>query len=538
MNKDIPGSDSIVVGRKLERGFDTACDVVIIGSGAGGAGAAALLSEAGHRVIVLEEGPYVRPDEYQNYKPSDSVRRLFREAGLLTAFGTSGTPMISVTVGRAVGGSSLLTGGVCFRIPSEVHHKWVHELGLDELSEEALQPAYEEVERRMRVREVPVWMRSRSTQKFVDGAEKMGIAMHPIRRNTGVDCEGNARCNFTCPAGAKRSVDVSYLPSATAHGARIVSDALVTGVVVENGRAAGVEGHLLANDSGGKSHPFRVRAPFVISACGTLHTPLLLMRAGLGTRSGEIGNHITLHPASRVVARFDEPLNGWDGALQSVYSDDFAAEGIKLVGVYSAPNVIAAGMPGIGPALRRRVRSMPYCGVFGTMVHDEGGGSVRPGLGREPVLWYSMAPRDLVRLRRGITILAEMALAAGAREVFTSVIGAPPITSVAEARKLEHASIDARRIECMAFHPLGSARVSNDPRRGVVDQSGETFELPGLFVMDGSILPTSIGVNSQVPIMSMSARLAWRLAERLTRDKASHARARKIRRVLAAASEI
>jgi choline dehydrogenase-like flavoprotein len=279
-----------------------------------------------------------------------------------------------------------------------------------------------------------------------------------------------------------------------------------------------------------------VRAPFVISACGTLHTPLLLQRTGLGTQSGELGNHITLHPASRVVARFDEPLNGWDGALQSVYSDDFAAEGIKLVGVYSAPNVIAAGMPGIGPALRRRVRQMPYCGVFGTMVHDEGGGSVRPGLGREPVLWYSMAPRDLVRLRRGITILAEMALAAGAREVFTSIIGAPAITSVAEARKLERSSIDARRIECMAFHPLGSARVSNDPRRGVVDQNGETFELPGLFVMDGSILPTSIGVNSQVPIMSMSARLAWRLAERLTRDKARHARSLKIRRVLAAAS--
>ena len=180
---------------------------------------------------------------------------------------------------------------------------------------------------------------------------------------------------------------------------------------------------------------------------------------------------------------------------------------------------------------------LPQCATFGAMVHDEGGGSVRTGLGREPVLWYSMAPRDLARLRRGITILAEMALAAGAREVFTSVIGGPPLTTMDQVRALERSNIDARRIECMAFHPLGSARVSNDPRRGVVDQSGETFELPGLFVMDGSILPTSIGVNSQVPIMSMAARLAWRLAERLTRDKARAARSRQIRRVLAAASE-
>jgi choline dehydrogenase-like flavoprotein len=130
------------------------------------------------------------------------------------------------------------------------------------------------------------------------------------------------------------------------------------------------------------------------------------------------------------------------------------------------------------------------------------------------VLTYSMAPRALERLRRSITILSEVAMAAGAREVFTSVFGFPPITSMDQARAMEHARYDARRIECMAFHPLGSARVANDARRGAVDQGGESFELPGLFVADGSILPTSIGVNSQVPIMSMATRLAWRLAER------------------------
>ncbi len=530
---DIASGDPIVIGRELPRGFDVSCDVAIVGSGAGGAVAAALLAEAGHSVVVLEEGPYVRPDEYQTWTPSESVRRLFREAGLLTAFGVGPTPIISLTVGRAVGGSSLLTGGVCFRIPGEVHRRWVRDLGLTELSERALEPAYEEVERRMRVREVPEWMRSWSTQKFVEGAAKMGVGIKPMRRNTGSDCEGNGRCNFTCPAGAKRSVDVAYLPSAAAHGARVVADAMVTRVLVEDGRAAGVEGHLLGGDDARRAHAFRVRARRVIAACGTLHTPLLLFRTGLGERSGELGNHVTLHPSARVVARFDEALHGWDGALQSVYSDDFANEGIKLVGVYSAPNVLAAGMPGVGPSFRRRVRALPYCGSFGAMVHDEGGGTVRPGLGREPVLWYSMAPRDLSRMRRAITLLCEMALAGGAREVFTSVLGAPPITSVDEARALERARIDPRRIECMAFHPLGSARAANDPRRGVVDQSGEAYELPGLFVMDGSILPTSIGVNSQVPIMSLAAHLSWRLAERISAEKARAARS--MRRMLEAA---
>jgi choline dehydrogenase-like flavoprotein len=524
---EIPSADRIVHGRDLARGFDEACDVVVVGSGAGGAVVATLLSEAGLRVIALEEGPYYRPDEYQRFRPSESVRRLFREAGMLTAFGVGQTPIISLTMGRAVGGSSLLTGGVCFRIPGEVHHRWDKSLGLDELSERALEPAYADVERRIAVREVPASMRSLSTTRFVEGARKLGIEMHPIRRNTGDECEGNARCNFTCPAGAKRSVDVAYLPAAIKLGARIVSDALVERIFVEHGRAAGVEGRLLGGEMGAPSHRFRVRAPVVVSACGTLHSPLLLLASGIGAKSQKLGRQITLHPAARVVARFDDVVNGWDGSLQSVYSDHFAAEGIKLVGVYSAINVLAAGLPGVGPKLRRRARELPRCAVFGAMIHDEGGGTVRPGLGREPILTYEMAPRDLARLKRSITILSEMAIAAGAREVYASIFGFPPITSMDDALAIERASYDARRIECMAFHPLGSARAANDPRRGVVDQSGECFELPGLFIADGSILPTSIGVNSQVPIMAMATRIAWRLGERFPRI-AAQARAARI----------
>src|SRR5262249_40623885 len=148
------------------------------------------------------------------------------------------------------------------------------------------------------------------------------------------------------------------------------------------------------------------------------------------------------------------------------------------------------------------------------MIHDEGGGKVRAKPGREPLLTYEMAPRDLVRLRRSITLLTELALASGAREVFPPIFGFPTIRTMDEARALESSSYDARRIECMAFHPLGSARASNDRRRGVVDQGGECFDLPGLFVADGSILPTSIGVNSQVPIMAMATRIAWRIADR------------------------
>jgi choline dehydrogenase-like flavoprotein len=516
--KEIPSSHSIVVGRKLPTGFDETCDVVIVGSGAGGSVMAAILAESGQRVIVLEEGPYYTPQEYGAFKPTESLRRIWRESGLLAAFGLGQTPVIGLSAGRVVGGSSVLTGGVCFRIPSEVHEHWVRELGLDELSEKSLERAYLDVERKVRVAEVPASMRSASTERFVQGAERLGISIHPTRRNMD-GCIGNARCNFGCPSGAKMSVDVSYLPDALRQGARVVSDALVERVIIERGRAVGVAGKLLGGPGGRPSHSFRVRARTVISACGTLHTPILLLRSGLGRPTPALGRNVTLHPALRVSALFDDVLAGWNGALQSVYSNHFASEGITLVGVYSPVNVLSAALPGVGPAHRRLISDMPRHGVFGAMVHDEGGGSVRLGPSREPILTYQMAPRDLARLRHSITILAEMALAGGAREVYLPIFGQGPMKSVNEIRSLEHTPMDARRIECIAFHPLGSARMATDPKRGVVDASGETYEVKDLYVADGSILPTSIGVNSQVPIMTMATRLAWRLAEKLAKPE-------------------
>lgn len=512
LGEDSEFARGVIAGREAERTLHDSCDAVVVGSGSGGAVAAAILAQAGFRVIVLEEGPFFRSTELESFQPTQTVRRVFRQAGMSVALGLGQTPMIALTVGRAVGGSSLLTGGVCFRVPEQVHDHWEKRLGLSNLSMKAFETAYDDVERELAVTEVPSSLRSRSTQLYVDGAKRLGIDVKPIRRNTSHDCEGNGLCTFGCPKSAKRSVNISYLPKAVAHGAQIYSDALVEHLDIKNGRVTGVRGRFLrGRDSA--SVGFRVRAKVVVVACGTLHTPLLLGRARLGKKSGQLGKGITLHPALRIVSRFDDAVNGWDGALQSVYAD--AEAGIKLVGVYTAVNLLAAGMPGVGPMLRKRIRELGHCAVFGAMIHDEGSGRLWPIPGREGLLTYRMSPRDRERLKRATSLLVRLSLESGAREVYPPILGAAPITSLRQAAALETDPLDMRRMECLAFHPLGSARMAAEATQGVVASDGEAFGVKGLFVADGSVLPTSVGVNSQVPIMAMATKIAWGIADRL-----------------------
>jgi len=503
---------NVLRGRNERRAFSAETDVVVVGSGAAGSIVAREVARAGYRVIVVEEGGYYAPDEYGALSPSHALRTLVREAGLSLAVPLGNTPAISVMAGRCIGGSSVLTGGVCFRIPDDVLYAWKTKLGLTDLGPESMAPFFEEIERDIAVETVPEAMRSKSTQLFVRGADALGIPMKSVRRNTR-GCRGASRCNFGCPHGAKISVDVAVLPEACERGAQVISDALVERVECNYGVASGVQGHFLAPDEPASAIPFSIRARVVVIACGALHTPLLLKRSGLGSK--HVGRHLTLHPAFRVGALFDERVDGWDGAMQSVYSDHFAREGLTLVSAYTAPNVLAAAFPGVGQEHRRAASSLANLAFFGAMVHDSGGGSIRRWVSREPLVTYRMAKRDVERMWLGIQVLGELALAGGARAVMLPIFGQEPVSSRAQLETVTKASRPTKKVECMSFHPLGSAKMGATHSDSVVDSSGQLWNARNVVVADASVIPTSIGVNSQVGVMAMAMRIARHLVERL-----------------------
>ena len=501
----------IVEGRELEGDLDDSADVIVVGSGAAGAVVAAHLAEAGQSVIVVEEGPHVPQERYGRMRPSETMRHIWREGGLTMAIGLGDSPVINVMMGECVGGSSVLTGGVCFRTPGAVHHEWADRLGLSELSEASMEPYYEDVERAVHVEAVPVSMRSRSTELFALGAERMGHPLTSMKRNT-KGCHGCGRCNFGCPEGAKMSVDMTYLKRAVAAGARLYSDLHVDRITTKGARASGVSGRIRNGPNRSAKGRFMIRGRRVVVAAGAFCTPLLLERTGLGRQSGELGRNLTLHPGFRMMARFDERVEGWKGALQSAYCHAYEHERINMTGLFVPPGILAAMMPGVGDDHVARAELIPHLCVFGGMIHDDGGGRVHHLFGRR-FMTYRMARADRAAASRVLALMAETFFAAGAREVYLPILG----FGACDADKFRRIDLDrvpGRRLECTSQHPLGTCRMGVSGEHAVVGPDGESFELEELFVADGSIAPTSLGVNPQETIMAMATRVAWKLRER------------------------
>lgn len=503
-------SGEIVQGAHHRGDLSLDADVVVIGSGAGGAVVAAELSAAGKRVVVVEEGPYHKPTEYGSWRPSEHMRRVWRDGGMGIAVGVGDTPMINVTMGRVVGGSSVLTGGVCFRVPEEINHIWSQERGLTDLTAAGMAPFYEAVEKVVHVETVPMEMRGIGTQRFGEGLQALhGADLVPLRRNT-KDCVGSGRCNFGCPKQAKLSVDIAYLPTAIRDGATLLSDCLVERVVMKGNRAVGVRGRLVGGPRARRRGNVEVRAKRVVVACGGWHSPLLLKRSGLGGLRS-IGRHLTLHPAFRMMARFDEPIRSWSGALQSAYSNRFMDEGMTMVGLAVPPGVLAATVPGFGARFAERARALPNIAVFGGMLHDEAGGTVHRGPGREPIVTYRMAKQDRARVPTLIRRMAEIFFEAGAKECFLPVLGLHAIKPD-DLKKLDLERVHGRNLECSSQHPLGSCRMGTNPMHSSVDPSGRVWGTEGLYVADGSVVPSSLGVNPQLTVMAMALRIARRMA--------------------------
>lgn len=492
--------EQLIDGASLPDGEELECDVVIVGSGAGGAPLADELAARGLAVLIVEEGPYFSRQDFTG-RPLDMMKKAYRRGGLTVAFGNTAIP---IPVGRGVGGTTLINSGTCFRTPPAVLRDW----GIAGLDAGALAPFYGRVEKFLEVGPSSKAALGRPAELIARGCDALGYSHHPLNRNA-PGCDGQGLCCFGCPSEAKRSTNVSYIPSALSRGAQLVTGLKVDRVRLEGGAAVGVEGVVQRPVREGR---LRIRAKATVLACGSLHTPTLLLGQGLANRSGQVGRNLSIHPAAALLGVFDEPVNAWNTVPQGYSIDEFKDEGLLFEGANAPLELAAISVSGYGPKFTSLLERMSHAFMFGFMVKDTSRGRVRAGPRGEPRLSYWLNDPDVRKVRRGIAILARVFFAAGAREVHVPIAGAEPLRSAEQSHAFEQAPLAARHVDLSAYHPLGTCRMGTDPRSSVVDPAHRVHDVEALYVCDGSVMPGSLGVNPQLTIMAMALRAAEGIA--------------------------
>lgn len=475
-------------------------DVCVIGTGAGGAVAAKELTEGGLSVVMLEDGRHHTTDDF-HARPHETMAGLYRDAGQTI---TLGNAPIVLPQGQAVGGTTIINSGTCFRTPPAVLQAWSRDFGI-EIDDASLDPFFRRVEREVNVTQVPADVAGENARIVRDAAESLGWSGDYLYRNAR-GCVGSGVCPSGCPTSAKQHTAITYVAKAWNAGATTYTSCRAREILFDGVAARGVA----ASTAGGGR--LTVEAQTVIIACGAVQTPLFLLSQGFQDRSGQLGRNLTIHPATAVLALMEGIVDMAVGVPQSYYIDEFAHEGVMLEGAAGPPEYVATLLPYSGDRHRELMLQYRHIAQFGMMVSEVSRGRVT-FKGGQPVVLYNVEPPDIVALKRGIELLVELFSEAGAKRIMLPLRRLPEVAP-GDMQTLRDADLAPADLKLMAFHPLGTARAHADPAGGVVDGDLAVHGRRGLYIADGSVVPTPLGVNPQQTIMTLATRLAYRLLDK------------------------
>jgi long-chain-alcohol oxidase len=492
------------------------CEVVVVGSGAGGGVVAGLLAQAGRDVVVLERGGNPSSRALTQVE-GEMLDALFLDRGMIMT--DSGS--MPILAGSCVGGGTVINWTTSFALPESIRAEWDARSGLDLFERPEFADALARVATRLNVgtRWTTPGMRD---QLLEAGTRALGWGVEPIPRNV-TDCREGLECGFCtygCRHGAKNSTASTYLRDAAVAGARLVPDCAVEQVVVSSGRATGVRARARGGD--GRLHPVTVRARAVVVACGAIYTPVLLLRSGL--RNARIGRNLHLHPVSAMGAFFPHRVEPWGGAMQTRCCAEFADMDGRGYGARFETGPIHFALPAsaFGWASPRQLRDdvgrLAHMGHVGILLRDRDAGRVMANRWGYPRVRYDVSRYDAAHMRRALEAAARIMAAAGAEELFT--LQTPP-TRIRPGgpdwiarfmRAADATGYRKLRMSYVSFHQMGTAAMGADPRRGAVDGRGESFDVKGLYVADGSAFPAPSGVNPMITIMALADHVARGIA--------------------------
>ena len=467
------------------------CDVLVVGSGAGGATTAALLAEAGCDVLVVEEGSWVEQGDVVPFS-LDQMDRQYRSGGVTVALGR---PSIAYTEGCCAGGGTEINSGLYRRPSEETLARWREATSIVDFDDGDFFATCDEIETALSVQTVPGRYTAAST-KLRDGAESLGWRHDEIPRWMTYPHGRDAT------AGERQSMTRTFLPRALTAGARMLLEHRVDRLVRDQRRA------FRAELTGPDARPCTIDFECVVVCAGAIQTPALLQRSGF---RGLVGKGLAVHPTVKLAARFDGAVNVVDDV--PVHQVKEFAPDLSFGGSASQPGLVALALSDRWPAMRDAVTSWREIAVYYAAITSEGRGRVLalPGL-RDPLVTYRLTGRDRALLGQGLARLALVMLAAGAREVYPSFRGAPIVRSRRDLADVT-GSFTATAASVMTVHLCSTVPMGEDTARAAADSFGLVHGSENVYVNDASLLPDAPGVNPQASIMAIAARNARRLAE-------------------------
>ena len=469
--------------------------VLVIGSGAGGATTAAVLAEAGFDVLIAEEGPWVDQDSVVPFS-LEQMDRQYRSGGVTVALGL---PSIAYTEGRCAGGGTEVNSGLYFRPPLEVIERWRRDYRIDALDLDELSSIADEVEQAINVTTVP-GSPTPASEILRRGAAALGWKHSEVPRWMTYPPGGDA------VTGRRQSMTRTYLPRATNAGARMIVDCRVDRLEREGGGS--VRAHVAF--SAGATGPQRgeIRCRYVFVCGGAIQTPAILQRSGLRRH---IGKSLAVHPTVKLAARFRDEINVPDDV--PVHQVKEFAPHLSFGGSASQPGLVALALSDQWDMFSSMVEDWRRISVFYAAITSEGRGAVRaiPGL-RDPVVTYRLTARDRALLRSGMSRLALLLLEAGATEVFPSFRGAPMVRHRNHLDDLQR-RFAVSKASVMTVHLCSTVPLGEDHTRCGADSFGRVHGTESIFVNDASLLPEAPGVNPQATVMAFAIRNARRFAD-------------------------
>ncbi|WP_422776579.1 GMC family oxidoreductase N-terminal domain-containing protein [Pseudomonas mediterranea] len=509
-------------GARLNQDLTLEADVAIIGSGAGGGTTAEILSAAGYNVLLIEEGPLKTSSDFKLLE-DQAYTSLYQEGlGRMSKDGA-----ITILQGRAVGGTTLINWTSSFRTPDQTLDHWAAEHNVKGHSSAEMAPWFERMEQRLGV---APWLIPPNANNDVirKGCERLGYSWHVIPRNVR-GCWNLGYCGMGCPTNAKQSMLVTTIPTLLDKGGALLYLARAERLTLKND--AVVDLQCLAMDEhcvAPTGRRITVKARHYVLAGGGINSPALLLRSDAPDPYERLGKRTFLHLVNMSAAQFEEVINPFYGAPQSIYSDHFqwqdGATGkmsYKLEVPPLHPALAATLLGGFGTQNAAHMAQLPHTHAMLALLRDgfhpdSPGGSVELRSDGTPVLDYHVSPYAWDGLRRAFHSMAEIQFAGGARAVMPLHSDARYVKSLAEARTLiDWLDLALYRTRLGSAHVMGGCAMGETPQTAVADSLGRHHQLSNLSIHDGSLFPTSIGANPQLSVYGLTAKLATSLAERL-----------------------